>query len=175
MATTATRPPLTPAGPRAAEDRRSITVPGLLLGLGLGGFIDGIVLHQVLQWHHMLTDYGEHASFPVTTVGSLEDNTLWDGLFHSSTWLLVTVGLFLLWRAVGRGARAGWRTLIGLLLAGWGLFNVVEGIVDHHLLTVHHVRDDVADPMWWDLGFLAFGAVLVVVGLALHRSGARRA
>jgi uncharacterized membrane protein len=25
------------------------------MGLGLGGFLDGIVLHQVLQWHHMLT------------------------------------------------------------------------------------------------------------------------
>ena len=28
---------------------------GLLYGLGLGGFIDGIVLHQILQWHHMVT------------------------------------------------------------------------------------------------------------------------
>ena len=29
---------------------------GILFGLGLGGFFDGIVLHQVLQWRHMLTD-----------------------------------------------------------------------------------------------------------------------
>jgi Predicted membrane protein (DUF2243) len=29
--------------------------PGILLGVGLGGFVDGIVLHQILQWHHMLT------------------------------------------------------------------------------------------------------------------------
>ena len=33
---------------------------GLLLGVGLGGFVDGIVFHQVLQWHHVLTaDGGE--------------------------------------------------------------------------------------------------------------------
>ena len=31
---------------------------GILFGLGLGGFFDGIILHQVLQWHHMLTSAG---------------------------------------------------------------------------------------------------------------------
>jgi hypothetical protein len=25
------------------------------MGVGLGGFVDGILLHQILQWHHMLT------------------------------------------------------------------------------------------------------------------------
>lgn len=150
--------------------RRRFSTAGILLGVGLGSFIDGIVLHQILQWHHMLTDYGEHASFPLTTVRSLEENTLWDGLFHVSTWLFVTVGLFMLWRAVTADHRVTWRSLVGLLLAGWGLFNLVEGIVDHHIVTIHHVRDDVADPMWWDLGFLAFGAALVAVGLWLRRT-----
>jgi uncharacterized membrane protein len=150
--------------------RRRFAVAGILLGLGLGGFVDGIVLHQVLQWHHMLTDYGSHPSFPATTVGSLEDNTLWDGLFHISTWVFVAIGVFLLWRAVSAGYRTTWRSLTGLLLAGWGIFNLVEGVVDHHILTIHHVRDDVSDPLWWDLGFLAFGALLVAIGLALRRS-----
>ena len=146
------------------------TVAGILLGLGLGGFFDGIVLHQILQWHHMLTDYGTHASYPATNVGSLEDNTLWDGLFHLSTWVFVAVGVFVLWRTLSAGYRATWRSMVGLLLAGWGIFNLVEGIIDHHLLTIHHVRDDVADPLWWDVGFLAIGAALVIVGLALRRS-----
>jgi uncharacterized membrane protein len=149
---------------------RRLTLAGLLLGLGLGGFVDGIVLHQILQWHHMLTDYGSHASFPATTVPSLEDNSLWDGLFHLSTWVFVVVGLFALWRALSGGHRVTWRSLVGLLLTGWGIFNLVEGVVDHHILTIHHVRDDVADPLWWDLGFLAFGALLVVVGLTLRRA-----
>ena len=30
---------------------------GFLLGLGLGGFFDGIVLHQLLQWHHMASSW----------------------------------------------------------------------------------------------------------------------
>jgi uncharacterized membrane protein len=150
--------------------RQRFTVAGLLLGLGLGGFVDGIVLHQILQWHHLLTDYGGHAAFPDTTVASLEDNTLWDGLFHAATWVFVTAGVLLLWRVTTAGHRTTWRSLVGLLLTGWGVFNLVEGVVDHHLLTLHHVRDDVADPLWWDVGFLALGAVLVVAGLALRRS-----
>jgi uncharacterized membrane protein len=77
-----------------------VTVPGLLLGVGLGGFVDGIVIHQLLQWHHMATSHDDHDSFPATTVGSLEDNTLWDGLFHLGTWLVSIVGLFLLWRVL---------------------------------------------------------------------------
>ena len=96
-----------PAGP---SPRRRFVIAGILLGLGLGGFVDGIVLHQILQWHHMLTDYGD-PSFPVTTVPSLEDNTLWDGLFHVSTWLFVAVGLFVLLGALppGTGRRgAAW-------------------------------------------------------------------
>ena len=153
-----------------AAQRRRFTIAGLLLGLGLGGFVDGILVHQIFQCHHMLTDYGGHSSSPLTTVPSLEDNMVWDGLFHVSTWLFVGVGLFALWRALSSGYRVTWRSMVGLLLAGWGVFNIVEGVVDHHILTIHHVRDDVADPLWWDLGFLAVGALLVVVGFALRRS-----
>ena len=154
---------------RPATDRR-FTAAGMLLGLGLGGFVDGIVLHQILQWHHMLTDYGDHASFPQATVRSLQENTLWDGLFHASTWIFVVAGVYLMWRVLAAGHRLTWRSLTGLLLVGWGVFNLVEGIVDHHLLTIHHVRDDVSNPLPWDLGFLALGVLLVVGGLALHRS-----
>ena len=32
-----------------------VRTAGIVLGIGLGGFFDGIVLHQILQWHHMLT------------------------------------------------------------------------------------------------------------------------
>ena len=31
-------------------DRLLIT-SGMLLGVGFGGFVDGILLHQILQWH----------------------------------------------------------------------------------------------------------------------------
>jgi uncharacterized membrane protein len=48
-----------------APRRHGITAPGLLLGIGLGGLVDGIVLHQTLQWHHMLTDPGKCPSHTV--------------------------------------------------------------------------------------------------------------
>jgi len=150
-----------------------LTAPGLLLGLGLGGFIDGIVLHQILQWHHMGTDYGEHAAFPETSVGSLEDNTLWDGLFHLGSWLLTLVGVHLLWRAVRGGHQTRGSTLTGLLLAGWGIFNVIEGVINHQLLGIHHVRDDLGGPLSWDIGFLLFGVALIAAGSTLRRRGLR--
>jgi uncharacterized membrane protein len=145
--------------------------PGFLLGLGLGGFLDGIVLHQILQWHHMLT--GEDGGEPMDTVAGLEANTLADGFFHLATWVLVVVGTALTVRAWRRGELAPPRRAhLGLLLAGWGVFNIVEGTIDHLLLGIHHVRDDLGGPVGWDLGFLAFGVALIAAGMAL--SGARR-
>jgi uncharacterized membrane protein len=141
--------------------------PAFVLGLGLGGFIDGIVLHQVLQWHHMLTDAGESAN----TVAGLEANTLADGFFHLATWFLVAAAMVLMVRAWQRGELAPpWRMHVGMLLAGWGAFNLVEGLIDHQLLGIHHVRDDLGAPLDWDLAFLAAGIVLIIVGLLLARS-----
>jgi hypothetical protein len=68
-----------------------------------------------------------------------------------------------------------WRAHLGLLLAGWGVFDVVEGLIDHQILGIHHVRDHFGGPIGWDLGFLAFGVVLIVVGFGPGCGGARRA
>ena len=55
-----------------------------------------------------------------------------------------------------RGASASpWRAHLGLLLAGWGIFNVVEGLIDHQILGIPHVRDDFGGPIGSDLGFLS--------------------
>ena len=140
---------------------------GLLLGLGLGGFFDGIVLHQLLQWHHLVTSAG----YPPDSVENLKLNTFWDGVFHSATYVLVLLGLAVLWRASRRQPLA-WsgRRLIGSMLMGFGIFNLVEGVIDHQILGLHHVRDDLGGPIGWDLGFLAFGALILLGGLALERS-----
>ena len=85
-------------------------------------------------------------------------------------------GTLLLVRAWRSGRLAPpWAFHAGLLLAGWGLFNLVEGLVNHQLLGIHHVRDDLGAPLSWDLGFLAFGALLMLGGFALvARAGAPR-
>lgn len=139
--------------------------PGVVLGIGLGGFLDGILLHQILQWHHMLTSAG----YPADSVVNLEINTLFDGLFHAVTWIAVAVGLFLLHRAVAHGAAWSWQRLVGGMAIGWGAFNLVEGVVDHHLLGLHHVKEFAVHPLAWDLGFLLLGAGLVVGGALLAR------
>jgi uncharacterized membrane protein len=139
--------------------------PAVVLGIGLGGFVDGILLHQILQWHHMLTSAG----YPPNTVANLNLNTLWDGLFHAATWVATAVGLWLLHRALRNGHRWAGRTVVAGLAVGWGSFNVVEGVVDHHLLGLHHVREGASNVLLWDLGFLAFGALLIAGGLALAR------
>lgn len=138
-----------------------------MLGIGLGGFVDGIVLHQILQWHHLVTNAG----FPPDTVRNLQINTLWDGIFHAGTWAATALGLGLLWRATRQGAaRVPGRVLLGGMAAGWGAFNLVEGIVNHHVLQIHHVRSG-PNELAWDLAFLALGAVLAGVGWWLARPG----
>ncbi|HEX6276630.1 MAG TPA: DUF2243 domain-containing protein [Polyangiaceae bacterium] len=150
--------------------RGAVVAPGMLLGTGLGGFLDGIVFHQVLQWHNMLSS----VVAPVDLV-SMKYNMLFDGLFHAFTWLMTTAGVFLLWRA-GLRPNVAWstRTFAGSLALGWGLFNVVEGLVDHHVYGLHHVHPG-AHQTAWDLGFLAVGALLVAGGIALIRAGRRDA
>lgn len=145
---------------------------GFLLGLGLGGFFDGIILHQVLQWHHMLSSAG----FPPTSVDNLKLNTLWDGLFHSATYLFVATGLFLLWRAAHqRNVHWSGKMLIGTILMGFGTFNLVEGVINHQMLGLHHVNETVPPDQWiyWDLGFLLWGAAMLAGGWFLLKAGQR--
>lgn len=143
-----------------------------MYGIGLGGFVDGIVLHQILQWHHMVSATDEH---PMTTLAGLEVNTLADGFFHVVSWMFV-VGASIVTLAQWRQGRLApsWSFHLGGVLTGWGVFNLVEGLVDHQILGVHHVRDDLGGPLAWDIGFLLFGLALVVVGWLVQRAGARR-
>ena len=146
------------------EDRKFPLSAGILFGLGLGGFFDGIILHQVLQWHHMLTSAG----YPPNSVSNLEFNTLWDGIFHLSTYIFVLLGLIILWkRAHKTHVRWSGKLLAGSMLLGFGIFNVVEGIVDHHLLGIHHVNETVPQSQWiyWDVGFLSLGSNYASRGL----------
>ena len=140
---------------------------GFIMGLGLGGFLDGIVMHQILQWHHMLTGTGDH---PADTVAGKEANVLADGLFHLGTWLLVVIATILTLRAWRhRELAPNWKRYVGALLLGWGVFNVVEGIMNHQVLGIHHVRDDLGGPLSWDIAFLLSGLLMMGAGAALGR------
>lgn len=148
------------------------TSAGIFFGLGLGGFFDGIVLHQILQWHHMVSSTG----YPPDSLYNLKINTFFDGLFHATTYVFVVIGLLLFWRAAHR-FRLWWpgKMLAGSLFIGFGLFNVVEGAVSHHLLGLHHVNETVPREQWiyWDIGFLVLGIVLLLFGWRLLKAGER--
>ena len=137
------------------------------MGIGLGGFVDGIVLHQILQWHNMMSNW-----VPPVTMDAMSYNMVWDGVFHAAVWVVTLVGVLMLWSAAYR--RAAIPTLgafIGQLFLGWGLFNLVEGIIDHQLLGVHYVRQ-VPNYQVYNLTFLAVGGVLfIVLGWVLMRRG----
>jgi uncharacterized membrane protein len=154
----------------------SLLLPGIVLGVGLGGFFDGILLHQLLQWHHMLSSTdADHIGvqyYDPNTVSGLRMNTVWDGIFHTLCWLAILLGLAIHYSRVTHNRRRVWasRVLWGWALAGWGLFNVVEGILDHHILGIHHVHSGPYQ-LWWDIGFLVLGAVLVISGYLLQRGG----
>jgi uncharacterized membrane protein len=146
--------------------RRPLIAAGILMGAGLGGFVDGIVFHQLLQLHGMLS-----AIIPPDTLVHAKINMVWDGLFHAFTWLMTSLGLAMLWSA---GAREDviWsgRTFSGSLLLGWGLFNVIEGIIDHYILGIHHVVERLGlSP--FDHAFVGFGVLLIVAGSNLIRRG----
>jgi uncharacterized membrane protein len=139
-----------------------LTKAGIVLGLGLGGFVDGIVLHQILGWHHLICTT---ETCQAENVEALQRQNMQDGFFHFATWLLTVAGVGMLFRA-GRLQAALWsgRILSGAMLAGWGIFNLVEGFVDHQLLGIHHVRPGHPNELLFDLLFLASGAVLILVG-----------
>lgn len=141
---------------------------GLLLGAGLGALVDGIVLHQLLQWHQMTSGW-----YPNDTLENVRRNIVWDGAFHAFAWTLVVLGVHGLWRAASE-RRLAWtgRAFAGTLAMGWGAFNVVEGIVDHALLGIHRVNERVPpdERLAWDLAFLAFGAALLALGGWLWRT-----
>lgn len=147
---------------RDRQNYRPLIVAGIVLGLGQGGFFDGIVFHQLLQWHHMFSSVRTDM-----TVAGLELNTLGDGLFHLLDWLLTLTGIFLLWRA-GKRQDVPWsdQVFVGALLIGAGLFNVIEGIIDHHILGIHHLRLG-PNQLLWDLSFLAVGVLLAGIGLRM--------
>lgn len=134
----------------------------------MGGFIDGILLHQIFQLHNMLS-----AKISTGTLVGAKVNMVWDGLFHMLVWCFTAIGIAMLWSAMKRSdVRLSGRSCVGGMLAGWGLFNLVEGVVDHHILNLHHVYERLGQSIW-DWVFLAFGAILVALGAAIVRGDAK--
>ena len=143
--------------------------PGVIIGIGLGGLVDGVALHQIAQWHSMGS-----AKLPPTTLDPLRQNMGWDGWFHAAMLLLTITGIYSLRReAHGGRLLPEARPFTGQLLLGWGAFNLVEGILDHHILEIHHVRDMPVHVPAYDWIYLGLGglALLILGWLLSHARG----
>jgi uncharacterized membrane protein len=122
---------------------------GFLLGLGAAAAIDGILLHQVLQWHHLVMQADSYG------------RVLSDGLLHAGSVGLLLAGTWLLWRAGRRGELPAPGLLGGSILAGAGLFHVADSLVNHFWLQLHHIKPGGPDQLTWDLLFLAAGLLML--------------
>lgn len=146
-----------------------LTTTAIILGIGIGGFIDGIVLHQILQWHEILS-----AKIPATDYIGKSVNMFWDGVFHFFTLVVTVVGIVLLWQLLHRKDvnKSGY-LLSGGLLTGWGLFNGIEGLINHQILKLHNVREITEAPQMYNLAFLGLSVLLLVAGFVLQKKGAQ--
>lgn len=148
-----------------ARTTRHLTTAGTVIGIGMGGFLDGIVFHQILQIHNMLS-----ARVPTDTLVGAKVNMVWDGLFHAGVWSATAIGILLLWRAVTRSdVLLSGKALFGSMLLGFGLFNLVEGLINHHILQIHHVYE-ILGLSAWDYLFRGSGVALVTSGWILVRT-----
>jgi uncharacterized membrane protein len=137
---------------------------GFLLGFALGGFFDGILLHQILQWHHLLSS--------VDAARDMRVQILADGLFHALMYGVAAVALAQLWRARTAAVEPGASgRLWGAALLGFGVWHIVDSVLSHWLIGIHRIRMDSANPLVWDLiWFFVFGVLPAVAGLRLLRS-----
>ncbi len=135
----------------------------------MGGVVDGIVLHQIAQWHIMVSNW-----IPPMTMDAMKLNMMWDGFFHAFVWVVTLVGILALQHAAYREeAIPSLQSFIGQLVLGWGLFNLIEGIVDHQILAIHYVRQ-VPNYTVDNLTFLVIGGVLfILIGWMLMNAGRR--
>jgi uncharacterized membrane protein len=150
----------------AKLSRQPLFTAAMVLGIGTGGFIDGIVLHQLMQWHSMLS-----AKVPATDYTGKSINMFWDGIFHAFCLVVVFIGISLLWR-VSRtpDADRSASLLVGGMLSGWAIFNLVEGITNHQLLRLHNVKEYAPGHDPANYVFLGISVLLLITGLWISRS-----
>jgi uncharacterized membrane protein len=154
---------------QSSRGTRRLLIAGGILGVALGGFFDGILLHQILQWHHFLS------LVPGEALRDLKNQIIADGAFHVLMYLVATLGLWLLWRArAGLSEVGAGRRLLGSVLLGFGVWQFIDVVVFHWIVGIHRIRVDVPEPLPWDIGWMVvFGLPAVLAGLWVYRRAGR--
>ena len=147
---------------RQQTEKKLLVTGSFLLGFGFMGAMDGIIFHQLLQWHSVVME------------ATRSDQIISDGVFHFSVTIALVAGGFILWLAGNPTTqKQGIKLVISWFLIGTGLFNLIEGIINHHILQIHRVKPDDPNALFYDLAFLIVGAILFLIGLLLKQSASR--
>lgn len=154
----------------AGSRRGSPLFTGILIGIGVIGFLDEAIFHQLLQWHNFYWNTDQHG------------RVLSDGLFHVLSTLLLIWGTLRLWFGTVPRPR---RFLAGILI-GAGGFNAYDGVVQHVLLHLHLVNEKVCPTpergtnsvltchadIPFEIVWIVIGSLILIVGLYLWRRSA---
>lgn len=126
---------------------------GILFGLGVVAFIDEVVFHQILHWHHFYDK-------STTEIGLVSD-----GIFHAFSFF-ATVGSAFLMADLHR-RQAFWRKRwLGGIFLGAGVFQLYDGTVQHKLMGLHQIRYNV-DILPYDLVWNITAVLMIIIGLVL--------
>jgi len=128
-----------------------------LLGMGVIGMLDGILFHQLLQWHstNMHTDR--------------QHQIVSDGIFHLGVTIIIFWASIVLWNSHPAETRDRNKLFVSGLLSGAGLFNFVEGIVNHHILSLHHVKPG-PNQLYYDIAYDLSGIMMIWIGYGVLHS-----
>ena len=157
---------------RRRVTRRALLAAGVF-GFGFSGLIDVLVLHHILQWHHLLSGI-----YPMNTLDGLRTNILADGLFSVGMILIMGVGAGLLWQSERRTAvPLAVRPLAGAAVIGLGIFDVYDAIVDHALLGLHQPVGSGGQPLslggQYNPHWIVVSLLFVAAGYYVYRTGMR--
>jgi uncharacterized membrane protein len=148
-----------PVGRSSGNSTARSILAGILIGVGVAGFLDETVFHQLLHWHHFYDK------------GSATAGLVSDGFFHAGSWICLVVGFFLMTDMQRRHVTVPKRVAAGVLL-GWGGFQVYDGLFQHKVLGLHQIRYHV-DLLPYDLVWNIAGGISFLIGLLLLFGQAR--
>lgn len=126
---------------------------GLLFGFGVVAFIDEVIFHQLLHWHHF---YDKSTA----NIGLVSD-----GLFHAFSFF-ATIGSSFLLADLHRKSGFWLKRWLGGIFLGAGAFQLYDGIIQHKFMRLHQIRYNV-NILPYDLGWNVLAAILIVIGIVL--------
>nr|WP_232337070.1 DUF2243 domain-containing protein [Lysinibacillus timonensis] len=126
---------------------------GILFGLGAVAFIDEVVFHQLLHWHHFY-------DLSTPSIGLVSD-----GLFHAFSWFATVAALFMV---ADLRRKNGWnkKRWFGSYILGAGTFQLYDGIIQHKLMRLHQIRYNV-EIFYYDLVWNVIAALMIIIGLII--------